>query len=63
MKYINVAKSHNHVMALGGNVPDSLIEHELLGANNSTNDISNTNIGASAVSNSPADNETSQKKE
>ena len=29
-KYIEVAQSHNHVEALGGNVPDSCIEHDLL---------------------------------
>ena len=31
-KYIDVAQSHNHVMVLGGNVPDSFIEHDLLEA-------------------------------
>ncbi|KAL3757912.1 hypothetical protein ACHAWU_002832 [Discostella pseudostelligera] len=30
-KYIDVATSHNHVMELGGNVPDSFIDHDLLG--------------------------------
>lgn len=30
-KYIDIANAHNHVMELGGNVPDSLIEDELLG--------------------------------
>mmetsp|Transcript_268 Transcript_268/g.562 ORF Transcript_268/g.562 Transcript_268/m.562 type:complete len:355 (-) Transcript_268:397-1461(-) len=31
-KYIGVAQSHSHVMELGGNVPDSFIDLELLGA-------------------------------
>ncbi|KAL7532353.1 hypothetical protein ACHAXR_004597 [Thalassiosira sp. AJA248-18] len=31
-KYIGVAQTHNHTMELGGNVPDSFIEHNLLGA-------------------------------
>ena len=35
-KYIHVAQSHNHVEDLGGNVPDSFIEHELLGSGNSS---------------------------
>lgn len=41
-KYIDVANSHNHVMELGGNVPDSFICHDLIGlasgeeSNNST---------------------------
>mmetsp|Transcript_16652 Transcript_16652/g.28643 ORF Transcript_16652/g.28643 Transcript_16652/m.28643 type:complete len:386 (+) Transcript_16652:91-1248(+) len=30
-KYIDVGKSHNHVMELGGNVPDYFIDDELLG--------------------------------
>lgn len=31
-KYIDVAQTHNHVMELGGNVPDSFIDVHLLGA-------------------------------
>ncbi|KAL9181191.1 hypothetical protein ACHAXT_009996 [Thalassiosira profunda] len=31
-QYIAVGGSHKHCMELGGNVPDSLLEHELLGA-------------------------------
>ena len=30
-KYIDVAKTHSHVMELGGNVPDSMIQLDLLG--------------------------------
>jgi len=37
-KYIEVAQTHSHVMKLGGNVPDSFIEHELLGTGTSSGD-------------------------
>ncbi|KAL7528864.1 hypothetical protein ACHAWF_002741 [Thalassiosira exigua] len=30
-KYVTIARSHAHVMELGGNVPDSFVEFELLG--------------------------------
>lgn len=30
-KYIDVAQTHNHVMELGGNVPDSFIDEKMLG--------------------------------
>ena len=30
-KYITVAQSHNHTTELGGNIPDSFIDYELLG--------------------------------
>lgn len=33
-KYIDVAKSHNHVQALGGNVPDTFIKFDLLESGN-----------------------------
>ena len=37
-KYIDVAQTHNHVMDMGGNVPDSFIEHDLLGAGSDASD-------------------------
>mmetsp|Transcript_19499 Transcript_19499/g.40847 ORF Transcript_19499/g.40847 Transcript_19499/m.40847 type:complete len:363 (+) Transcript_19499:178-1266(+) len=50
-KYVDVAKSHNHVMELGGNVPDSFIEQELLGVgrNPANSSLQNTDILPSSV--------------
>ena len=38
-KYIDVAQSHSHVMELGGNVPDSFVQPDLVGPRASTDSI------------------------
>ena len=36
MQYIDVAKSHGHVMKLGGNVPDKFLEQMMLQSNDAS---------------------------
>lgn len=36
MQYIDVAKSHGHVMELGGNVPDKFLEQMMLQSNDAS---------------------------
>ena len=42
VQYVQVANTHKHVMELGGNVPDTYINHELLGMGTSA-DSANSN--------------------
>jgi hypothetical protein len=41
-RYIDVANTHNHVMELGGNIPDSFIDFDLLGMGSGSDSKSTT---------------------